>query len=155
MISIPTILVIDRLNPRFPDDEPIPPAGFEFSLSRDEDMIVWKKVLVEKIKYNDYRDPYYEHVIVKLKIPKDAAVLFTPTKCRANRAIVLGFYPCAYGGELYELDITSAMSWYDHSFKYNLGDELHPDHFDRDWRRTCSHGIHFFRNFDEAVQYLF
>ena len=139
----------------FDDDTIIPPFGFEFSLSRDDDMIVWKKVLVEKIKHNNYKEPYYEHVIVKLKIPKDAAVLFTPSKCRASRAIVLGFYPCAYGGETYELDMTSAMSWYDHSFKYNLGEEISPDCFDRNWRKTCSHGIHFFRNFDEAVDYVF
>lgn len=129
--------------------------GFEVSLSRDEDMIVWKKVLVEKIKYNNYKEPYREHVIVKLKIPKDAVIVFTPTKCRANRAIVLGFYPCAFGGEEYKLDITSAISWYDHSFKYHLGDEIRPDCFDPDWRRTCSHGIHFFRSFDDAVKYVF
>mgnify|MGYP007013915416 CR=1 FL=1 len=139
----------------FDDDTIIPPFGFEFSLSRDEDMIVWKKVLVEKIKYNDYREPYYEHVIVKLKIPKDASVVFTPSKCRASRALVLGFYPCAYGGQEYELAMTSAMAWYDHSFKYNLGEEISPDCFDRDWRKTCSHGIHFFRTFEEAVGYVF
>lgn len=136
-------------------DDIIPPVGYEFSLSRDEDMIVWKKVLVERIKYTDYREPYYEHVIVKLKIPKDASVVFTPSKCRANRAIVLCFYPCAYGGEAYELNMTSAMSWYNHTYKYNLGEEIVPDYFDRDWHKTCSHGIHFFRTFDEAINYVF
>lgn len=134
------------------DDDPIPPVGFDLSLSRDEDMIGWKKALIIGVNLGIIG---YEHVIVKLKIPKDASVLFTPTKCRANRAIVLGFYPCALGGEEYELDMTTAMSWYDHSFEYHLGDELHPDYFDRDWRRTCSHGIHFFRDFYEAVQYIF
>ena len=136
-------------------DDAIPPVGYEVSLSRDNDMIVWKKAFNTKIKYDVYHVPHYEYVIVKLKIPKDAAVLFTPSECRASRAIVLGFYPCAYGGETYELDMTSAMSWYDHSFKYNLGEEISPDCFDRNWRKTCSHGIHFFRNFDEAVQYVF
>lgn len=149
------------MNPINPDpfdrlfDDIIPPVGFEFSISRDNDMIVWKKALNPEVKFNNYKEPYYEHVIVMLKIPKDAAVVFTPSKCRASRAIVLGFYPCAYGGQEYELAITSAMSWYDHFFKYNLGDEIHPDCFDRDWRRTCSHGIHFFRNFYEAVNYVF
>ena len=154
MISIPNALLIDRLN-FIVDDDVIPPVGFELSLSRDEDMIVWKKVLVEKIKYNNYREPYCEHVIVKLKIPKDASVVFTPSKCRASRAIVLGFYPCAYGGEAYELAMTSAISWYNNSFKYNLGEEIFPDCFNPDWRKTCSNGIHFFRNFDEAVNYVF
>ena len=137
-------------------DDIIPPFGFELSVSRDEDMIVWKRALKPELKrYGSRFNPkFYEPVIVKLKIPKDAAVLFTPTKCRASRAIVLGFYPCALGGEEYELDMTSAMSWYDHSFKYNLGEEIIPDCFDRDWRKTCSHGIHFFRNFDEAVNYF-
>jgi hypothetical protein len=138
-------------------DDIIPPIGFEFSLSRDDDMIVWKKALKTELKRHGSRfnPEFYEPVIVKLKIPKDASVLFTPKKCRASRAIVLGFYPCAYGGEEYELDITSAMAWYDHSFKYNLGEEITPDCFDHDWRNTCSHGINFFRNFDEAVNYVF
>lgn len=139
----------------FDDDTIIPPFGFEVSLSRDEDMIVWKKALNPKVKFNNYKEPYFEHVIVMLKIPKDASVVFTPSKCRANRAIVLGFYPCAYGGEAYELDITSTMSWYNHAFRYNFDQEVVPDYFDRNWRKTCSHGIHFFRNFDEAVQYIF
>lgn len=134
-------------------DDVIPPVGFEFSVSRDEDMIVWKKVLTVEHKLLTLYT--YEHVIVKLKIPKDAAVVFTPHKCRANRAIVLGFYPCTYRADAGELDITSAMSWYDHSFKYHLGDEIFPDCFDRDWHKTCSHGIHFFRDFYEAVSYVF
>ena len=143
------------------DDDPIPPVGFEFSLSRDYDMIVWKKALGPEIKPNlmryswDYPSYCHEHVIVKLKIPKDAAILFTPKKSRASRAIVLGFYPCAYGGEDYPLDRTSAISWYDHSYKYDLGAEITPDSFDPDWHKTCSHGINFFRTFDEAANYTF
>ena len=141
------------------DDDPIPPVGFYLSLSRDEDMIVWKKAFNPLLKHHDFSifdsGYYHEPVIIKLKIPKDAAILFTPNKCRANRAIVLGFYPCAYGGDAYELDMTSAMSWYNHSYIYNRGEEITPDCFDPDWRKTCSHGIHFFRNFDEAVQYVF
>lgn len=139
----------------FDDDTIIPPFGYEFSLSRDEDMIVWKKAFNTKIKYDEYHVPHYEYVIVKLKIPKDASIVFTPSKCRASRAIVLGFYPCAFGGEVYPLDITSAMSWYDHAYRYNFGQEIVPDCFNADWRKTCSHGIHFFRTFDEAVNYVF
>ena len=151
---------IDPISITF-DDDPIPPVGFDVSLNRDKDMVVWKKAFDPELKPSlkscswDYPMGHHEPVIIKLKIPKDAAVLFTPTKCRANRAIVLGFYPCAYGGEEYELNMTSAISWYNNSFKYNLGDELHPDYFDPDWRKTCSHGIHFFRTFDEAVNYVF
>lgn len=142
-------IAIDQI--RFMDDI-IPPVGFELSLSRDEDMIGWKKALIIGVNFGTIG---YEYVIVKLKIPKDATILFTPSKCRTIRAIVLGFYPCAYGGEDYPLDRTSAMSWYDHSFNYNLGEEITPDYFDYDWRKTCSHGINFFRNFDEAVNYVF
>lgn len=150
-------IYMNHMNPINPDpfDDIIPPVGVEVSLSRDEDMIVWKKAFNTKAKFTNYSEPYYEYVVVKLKIPKDVAVVFTPTKCRANRAIVLGFYPCAYGGEAYELDMTSAMSWYDHSFKYNLGQEITPDSFDPDWHKTCSHGIHFFRSFNDAVNYVF
>lgn len=144
---------VDQLDYRY--DDPIPPLGFELSFVRDDDMIVWKKALNSKIKFNNHKVPYHEHIIVKLKIPKDATILFTPNKCRANRAIVLGFYPCAYGGERYQLDLSSAMSWYDHSYRYKPGEEIAPDRFDCDWHRTCSHGIHFFRTFDEALHYVF
>jgi hypothetical protein len=147
MISIPNALLIDRLN-FIVDDDVIPPAGFELSLRRDDDMIVWKKVL-------SFNGQMFEYVIAKLKIPKDAAILFTPTKCRANRAIVLGFYPCEYGGDDHQLSLPSATSWYDHSYRYRLGQEISPDHFDSDWRKTCSHGIHFFRTFEEAASYVF
>lgn len=148
MISIPNALLVNNQFSTMLDDDIIPPVGFDVSLNRGEDMIVWKKVL-------SFNGQMFEHVIAKLKIPKDATVLFTPTKCRANRAIVLGFYPCEYGGDAHQLSLPSAISWYDHAFIYHLGDELHPDYFDRDWRKTCSHGIHFFRNFDEAVNYVF
>jgi len=140
----------------YADNDPIPPVGFELSLSRDTDMIVWKKALDPKLKHDSLLGlGYHEYVIVKLKIPKDAAVLFTPKKSRASRAIVLGFYPCAYGGEDYQLDKTSAMSWYDHSYVYKIGEEITPDSFDPDWHKTCSHGINFFRTFDDAVNYVF
>lgn len=144
---------VDQLDYRY--DDPIPPLGFELSFIRGDDMIVWKKALNPKIKFNNYKEPYYEHIIVKLKIPKDATILFTPNKCRANRVIVLGFYPCAYGGECYQLDLSSAVSWYDHSYIYKPGEEIVPDRFDCDWHRTCSNGIHFFRTFYEAVEYVF
>lgn len=147
MISIPNALLINQLYCTLYDD-PIPPTGFELSLRRDDDMIVWKKVL-------SFNGQMFEHVIAKLKIPKDAAILFTPTKCRANRAIVLGFYPCEYGGDGHQLSLPSAISWYNHSYRYRLGQEINPDYFDSDWHKTCSHGIHFFRTFDEAVQYIF
>lgn len=146
-------IVFDPLD--FDFDDTIPPVGFDFSPWRDYDMIVWKKALVPKLIKTDNDKIGYEHVIVKLKIPKDAAIVFTPTKCRANRAIVLGFYPCELYGEEHELAMTSAMSWYDYTYKYNLGEEIVPDRFDPDWHKTCSHGIHFFRTFDEAVNYVF
>ena len=143
---------IDPISITF-DDDIIPPTGFELSLNRDEDMIGWKKALIIGANFGTIG---YKYVIVKLKIPKDATILFTPKKYRSNRAIVLGFYPCLYRGEeLSQLDITSAMSWYDRSFNYNLGEEIIPDYFDPDWRKTCSHGIHFFSTFNEAVNYAF
>lgn len=155
MLSIPNYPHSHILD-QYANDDPIPPFGFELSLSRDNDMIVWKKALDPELKHDSLLDlDYYEYVIVKLKIPKDASVLFTPTKCRANRAIVLGFYPCEFDGDIYQLDKTSAMSWYDHSYKYKLGEEITPDKFDTDWRRTCSHGIHFYRRFEEARRHVF
>lgn len=131
----------------FPEGTFTTPEGYELSLDREENMIVWKKA---------FAPTGFRFVIVKLEIPKDAAVVFTPTKCRADRAIVLGFYPCEEGGEeIGQLDITSARSMFTRSFNYDLGKLVMPDLFDPCPIRTCSNGIHFFRTFEEAREYIF
>lgn len=71
---------------------------------------------------------------------------FTSTLCRADKAIVLGFYNKK--GE--PLNLTYARSIYDGNFIYTRGEAVHAD----SERKTCAPGIHFFLTFQEAVDYI-
>lgn len=131
--------------------EPVP--GF-LSENRDKDMVAWKKVYC--VKKGDYFNSY-EPVIAKLTIPKDAAVVFNNRKCRASRAIVDGFYDYNYlstPSTNEKLNIKLAFSAWDYNFCYEDGKTVTPDSFDPDPDAVCSHGIHFFRTYEEARGFI-
>lgn len=112
--------------------------------------IGWKKCLFE-IKINGMIRT--EKCIVKLWIPKDAkrSNAFS-NKCRCSKAKVLGVYDL-FGNELTGVQCArSACSC--SGTKYVKDRWVYPDSFDEEWYRECSHGIHFFMTFDEAVDYL-
>ena len=90
-------------------------------------------------------------MLVKLKIPESAKrCSATSNKCRADKAKVLG---------IYELDGTKTD--FDHilntnqesELDYIVGKTVYPDSFDEDRWNECSHGIHFFINKQEAIDY--
>ena len=97
----------------------------------------WKKV------NNEY--------LVKIQIPEDARRCSATTrKCRCDKAMVL--------------DITSldGEEHYDEVFNYNynykktiykVGEMVYPDSFDENRWNECSHGIHFFVNKQDAIDY--
>ena len=97
--------------------------------------IGWKKV------NNEY--------LVKLQIPEDARRLSATTnKCRCDKAMVL--------------DITSldGKEHFEQVFNYNykktiykVGEMVYPDSFDENRWKECSHGIHFFINKQDAINY--
>jgi len=127
-----------------------------YSITRDADIIGWKKVFARVTNY-----PYDLRkfpVIAKLRIPKDAAVVFGFLKCRASRVIVDGFYTYDHVWEPSpdnELSLLEACSAIDPRFLYTKGSEAFPDYFDSDPTNRCSHGIHFFRTYEEAANYDF
>ena len=88
--------------------------------------------------------------IVKLEIPADAKrCSATKNKCRCSKAKVL---------EIQNLDGTKAdvarvFSDYDDFFYYQTGEIVYPDSFDDRFWHECSHGIHFFMNREDAVNY--
>lgn len=130
--------------------EPLPGM---LSENRSKDIYGWKKVY--NVKDNGFYNSY-EAVIAKLIIPKDAAVVFTNHKCRASYAIVDGFYPydrLFEPGPSKKLDMKLAFSAWDTRFYYEDGKAVTPDSFDPDPNVECSHGIHFFRTYEEARQY--
>ena len=63
---------------------------------------------------------------------------------------VLGFYN-TLGTE--ELDITELVNDNYEKCKYVKGEMVYPDSFDEDRWNECSHGIHFFVNKQDAINY--
>ena len=88
--------------------------------------------------------------IVELEIPEDAKRLSSTTrKCRCNKAKVLRILD--YNKTI--LDIIEVRSNYDRNFVYKVGEIVSVDNFNEDRFNECSTGIHFFINFQEAVDY--
>ena len=88
--------------------------------------------------------------IVKLEIPEDAKRISGMTrKCRCNKAKVLGIYD--YNHNL--LEDKEVASDIDRDFIYRVGEFVEVKDFDEDRWHECSTGIHFFVNFEEAVDY--
>ena len=74
----------------------------------------------------------------------------TSRKCRCNKAKVLGIYDIDHN----LTNLNSISSDYDKNFIYNVGEIVEVSNFDEDRWNECSTGIHFFINFQEAVEYL-
>ena len=88
--------------------------------------------------------------IVELEIPEDAKRLSaTNRKCRCDKAKVLRIL----NYDRTVADVTEVKSSYDSRFIYKVGEVVYVDDFDEDRWNECSTGIHFFINFQEAVNY--
>ena len=93
----------------------------------------------------------YGDVIVELEILADAKRLSaTSRKCRCDKAKVLRILDT--NGN--ELGMHTVASKYDRNFKYKVGEIVSVDDFDENRWNECSTGIHFFVNFQEAVNYI-
>ena len=104
------------------------------SCPSDGEFIGWKKV-------NDK--------LVKLLITSDARrSSSTSNKCRCDKAKVL---------EITDLDgnnpISSITNYNYAETLYIVGEMVYPDSFDENRWNECSHGIHFFINKQEAINY--
>ena len=88
--------------------------------------------------------------IVELEIPEDAKRLSATTrKCRCNKAKVSRIL----NYDRTVADVTEVRSNYNSAFVYKVGDIVSVDNFNEDRFNECSTGIHFFINFQEAVDY--
>ena len=88
--------------------------------------------------------------IVELEIPEDAKRLSATTrKCRCDKAKVLRIL----NYDRTVASVTEVKSNYNNSFTYKVGEFLYVDNFNEDRWNECSTGIHFFINFQEAVDY--
>ena len=89
--------------------------------------------------------------IVELLIPADAKRSSATTrKCRASYAKVLSI--TTLDGEIAKMDRVMNSNYPSH-IVYKVGEFVYPDSFDDNRWNECSHGIHFFVNRQEAVEY--
>ena len=105
------------------------------SCPSDGAFIGWKKV---------------DGCLIKLQIPEDARrCSATMTKCRCDKALVL---------EITDLESNQPVEQIEnhlfHPFvTYKVGEMVYPDSFDETRWHESSHGIHFFINKQEAIDY--
>ena len=87
--------------------------------------------------------------LVKLLIPEDARrSSATTTKCRCDKALVLAITSL---DEVENYDMVVNTSRY--PTEYKVGEIVTPDSFDENRFNECTHGIHFFINKQEAIEY--
>ena len=87
--------------------------------------------------------------LVKIQIPEDARRCSATTrKCRCDKAKVLDI--TSLDGEEHYNEVVN------YNYKkttYKVGEMVYPDSFDENRWNECSHGIHFFINKEEAINY--
>ena len=89
-------------------------------------------------------------ILIKLEIPEDARRSSATTKkCRCDKAKVLGFYDL----NSTELNIDKIINNNYNTCEYIKNEMVYPDSFDEDRWNECSHGIHFFINKQDAINY--
>lgn len=120
--------------------------GINDQCPKEGSFIGWKKCIL-----NNGRT-----CIVKLEIPADAKRSSgTGIKCRSDKAKVLEIQ---YKNIILPKIITKfllpiAYSYYNPYFKYKVGEIVKSDSFDERYWNECSHGIHFFMNREDAVNF--
>jgi hypothetical protein len=88
--------------------------------------------------------------LVKLEIPEDAQrCSCTSQKCRCSKAKVLAITD--YDGSNPINEILNTRQSVD--LLYKVGEMVYPDSFDENRWNECSHGIHFFINKQDAINY--
>ena len=110
----------------------------------------WPLACQEKGSFIGYKK-CRNNLIVELEIPEDAyRCSATSKKCRCSKAKVLSI--TNLDGSESKSDI--AVSKYDSSFVYRIGETVEVTDFDQNRWNECSTGIHFFMNREDAVKYV-
>ena len=106
-----------------------------FACPSDGAFIGWKKV---------------NNCLIMLEIPEDARrCSCTSQKCRCDKAKVLGITNLDTNKSVSEIKNIS----YSPAVTYVVGEMVYPDSFDENRWKECSHGIHFFINKQNAIDY--
>ena len=113
-----------------------------FACPSDGSFIGWKKI-------SSYSENYSGKYLVKLRIPDDARrCSANTTKCRCDKAEVLEIVNIETEEKV---DVITNIN--EIRCVYKVGEMVYPDSFDEDRWNECSHGIHFFINKQEAINY--
>ena len=111
----------------------------------------WPLVCQEKGSFIGYKK-CRNNLIVELEIPKDAyRCSATSKKCRCSKAKVLSIKNLDGS----ESKSGVAVSKYNSSFVYRIGETVEVTDFDKNRWNECSTGIHFFMNREDAVKYVY
>lgn len=106
-----------------------------FACPSDGAFIGWKKV---------------NGLLVKLEIPEDARRCSAAgTKCRCDYAKVLKIIDPEDETKVIDEVVNKEYA----KTVYKVGENVYPDSFDENRWNECSHGIHFFINKQEAIDY--
>ena len=88
--------------------------------------------------------------LVKLQIPEDAKrSSATSQKCRCDKALVLAITDLDGTHSIREIENADFSPY----ITYKVGEIVIPDSFDENRWNECSHGIHFFINKQDAINY--
>lgn len=116
-----------------------------FACPSDGAFVGWKKI-TDYVERGTYE---WVPLLVKLLIPEDAKrCSATSNKCRCDKAVVLDITTLDESKHFPKVTNLNRAEC-----TYKVGDEVHPDYFDEDRWNECSHGIHFFINKQEAIDY--
>ena len=111
----------------------------------------WPLACQEKGSFIGYKKCRND-LIVELEIPEDAyRCSATSKKCRCSKAKVLSI--TNLDGSESKSDV--AVSKYDSSFVYRIGETVEVTDFDQNRWNECSTGIHFFMNREDTVKYVY
>lgn len=119
-------------------------------LTTTESHLVFKKVIANYNKDNE------EYMVALLEIPVGTRVYVgtsywpsVPRKCRAEKAIVHGFFDL-HGNPCFEPILSSMHS---PRYRYWAGKIARPSEKFSTFSEECESGIHFFTSFEEARNY--
>ena len=92
--------------------------------------------------------------MIKLEIPEDAKRTSSgesSRKCRCDKAKVLEITDMETGVHLHK--VTNETGFMGKELDYIVGETVYPDSFDENRWNLCTHGIHFFINKQDAIDY--
>lgn len=140
--SLEKLYIGDDLNRIYSEAINVPNIPYKCPV--EGSFIGWKKVYTSNFDHDEW-------YLIKLEIPAVAKRSSSiSNKCRCSMAKVVGIYDKS--GNPTEIKSIINKNSNRHT-EYNVGEYVYPDSFDEDRWKECTHGIHFFIDKEEAMNY--